>query len=398
MKSRKLDIEITGESKSFFGKVLILLFSIIFLGIFLNYASKDERSLTSNTYLYAFTALIPIMMVFIFAINRGNLFSVIYNKSVLIGIMLSLCLIVIIYRIYKYLDATSLFLVKIIVNILIFLIILIGLAIFFKMTANNLLKSGGTSRFIILLIFYIPCFVSDCIQSIKEELKVTPNIVYILLILEVILITSYFFLSRLHIPSNGVKLHDGKLFLDTTKKLTISDSSKINIPMMNELLVNDVNNNDRSRKIFCLSMWVYVNAPEMNNISFPIISYGNTNTNGKPHVSYTYDVERSQYVLAIQFSDTGGSISKFIIPNQRWNNLVFNYNGSNVDLFINGILTKSVSLINNLPTFNISDMITVGSNEKGINGAIANITYYNEPLNAMEVLGYYRLGINTIHL
>jgi hypothetical protein len=167
---------------------------------------------------------------------------------------------------------------------------------------------------------------------------------------------------------------------------------------MNELLVNDVNNNDRSRKIFCLSMWVYVNAPEMNNISFPIISYGNTNTNGKPHVSYTYDVERSQYVLAIQFSDTGGSISKFIIPNQRWNNLVFNYNGSNVDLFINGILTKSVSLINNLPTFNISDMITVGSNEKGINGAIANITYYNEPLNAMEVLGYYRLGINTIHL
>ena len=69
-----------------------------------------------------------------------------------------------------------------------------------------------------------------------------------------------------------------------------------------------------------------------------------------------------------------------------------------VDLFINGILERSMDVKNDMPIFNISDSFIIGSDKQGINGAITNITYYNRNLTSFEILGLYRLGISTIDL
>ena len=44
------------------------------------------------------------------------------------------------------------------------------------------------------------------------------------------------------------------------------------------------------------------------------------------------------------------------MPYQKWNNIVFNYFSTHVDIFINGNLEKSISLNKeNFPIYNNSD-------------------------------------------
>jgi hypothetical protein len=384
-----------------------LFFSVIILGVGLGYMSKDANSLTSDTYLYTFATIIPLIGVFIFALGKGSFLSDEYSKYMLMGVIGCAIFMGLFYYLSTYLTSTSLVLINFVSNILIFLMIMLGLAIFFKMFANNLMKSGGKSKFIILLIFYIPCLLSDAIQFVKDQLHVTPNIVYILLIFELVLILSYFVLTRyfsFHLLNGGIELHSGKIFLDTQKIITLADSTNVNFNTTStDLSTLDINANDLSRKEYSLSIWLHLNAPEMSDIVFPIICYGNNDTTGKPIITYGYDDEFKNFVLTIGMSNTlssSGSSStiKIAVPHQKWNNLVFNYKGFNSDLFVNGILERSVNLTENIPTFSVSDTITVGSNKSGMNGAIANILYYKQPLSALEILGSYRLGINTINL
>ena len=86
------------------------------------------------------------------------------------------------------------------------------------------------------------------------------------------------------------------------------------------------------------------------------------------------------------------------VEHQKWNHVVFNYNGSIVDIFQNGLLYKAMNLTNSLPIHYLSDTIKIGSNDFVLSGALTNITYHIEPLSAYQILAKYRFGINTINL
>ena len=53
---------------------------------------------------------------------------------------------------------------------------------------NSLTKMEGMSGFIVNLIFYIPCLLNDLIIYLFNQYKITPNIVFILIIIEIMLI------------------------------------------------------------------------------------------------------------------------------------------------------------------------------------------------------------------
>ena len=57
-----------------------------------------------------------------------------------------------------------------------------------------------------------------------------------------------------------------------------------------------------------------------------------------------------------------------------------------------------MNLKDDMPSFDISDSFTIGSDKKGIYGVISKIAYYNRILTSFEILGLYRLGITTIDL
>jgi hypothetical protein len=70
---------------------------------------------------------------------------------------------------------------------------------------------------------------------------------------------------------------------------------------------------------------------------------------------------------------------------QKWNNLVINYDGGTLDLFINGKLV--VSKPNLVPYMSYST-ITVGE-EKGVSGGACNIVYFSNPLSRKQIEFFY---------
>ena len=75
------------------------------------------------------------------------------------------------------------------------------------------------------------------------------------------------------------------------------------------------------------------------------------------------------------------------IPLQKWVNIVVNYNGGTLDVFIDKTLVASVDNI--IPSMSY-DKIIIGK-DKGISGGICNVTYYKNVLTKNQIELYYNL-------
>ena len=83
---------------------------------------------------------------------------------------------------------------------------------------------------------------------------------------------------------------------------------------------------------------------------------------------------------------------KIQVPNQKWNHFFFNYNGTNMDLYVNGILVRNVQF-NNMPIYNLTDQVVIGSTiQSGLNGAICEVIYYNTTISPFQIANIYNIG------
>jgi hypothetical protein len=150
------------------------------------------------------------------------------------------------------------------------------------------------------------------------------------------------------------------------------------------------------RRNYTFSMWIYLNPQSNSNIAYingaKIFDFGN----GKPSISYKNQSDNTRLankdIYMVSFTNKGGrdAPSEISLPNQKWNNFVFNYFDSKVDLYINGSLERSFEFSNNMPEYLPTDVITVGSNN-GLQGAICNVNYYKTPLSSEKITTVYNL-------
>jgi len=260
--------------------------------------------------------------------------------------------------------------------------------------------------------------------------------VFVLFLIEIAVILCYLYAIPAifnHINRDSVNILTGPIFLDdykvidagTVQKITEIEGSKITgiAPYQ-----------------FSLSMWVYLNPPNLSTIpngtESNIFYYGRSepsNKDGHPQISYYIDKNNAYYKIRVgseKGSDSNSNSYKFEAPYQKWNNFVFSYMNNTMDVFVNGNLVKTFSQFylnktnGDVMTFGtditstytikendstqksviksakpsnteLKDISKSGFTNNGLYGAICNVVYYKKPLdNGQIITNYNMLSVN----
>jgi hypothetical protein len=388
----------------------IAIIALIFTTILLYYASNDPTALISRTYLYIFTIIIPICFALLYLNSKDTLSNVldksnnIYVLFAGVSVVFIICLF---FFMYTYLNATTLLLSTYLLNILLFCIFLIILTIIYNIIGTFLNRQTGVFGFFIQLLFYLPCLFNDFIIFLKNELKLTPNIVYILFIAEVVVILLFIYIPPLIklqiLPLSGKKILNTYVYLGNQIEIANNDmfirplKNVINEQMTtiknNTAIIDGISQPIQYIQNYGLSMWVNLNQQEKSTKEMFIFKYGTIrdgiNTEFKPALSTISlnekKTETNLYNLYLSDSMLGSPDTTIEIPSQSWNHIVFIYKNNAVSVFINGKLVKSIIVH---PTYSINDTMTIG--DKGLVGAIKNVTYYTENIPSdIQILQLY---------
>lgn len=375
-----------------------LLYGFIFMiGVILYLSAFDPTALTSKAYVYTFTAIIPLIILIGFVIPFSQTQRSATSSFLLIGVIATL-LFGVVYS-YSSMNAQSFKYMSYLITFILFLIVVVGLAIFFYITNNYFMSIEGPLGFITYLIFYIPCLLIDFVRYLTNELQMTSKPIYILFVLEIILILLYIYMPQIleylltKIATDDIPLLEKTAYLDNAKVIGNSYQLRMTTPQVPGQIVSDRNKYEY-RKSYAISMWINLNIQPPNNASYAgettIFDYGN----GKPKITYynnmSSDKTQNKYVFYFTNSTFGPSSYSLTLPSQKWNYIVFNYESDKVDLFINGTLERTYKFKNNLPSYLAIDNIIVGS-DRGLDGAICNVTYFNSPLSKTKISNTYNL-------
>ena len=279
------------------------------------------------------------------------------------------------------------------------LLALIPALLLYRSLKRHITNLTGWPGFILNFILYIPCLVDDFMEYMKGQFARTSNITYILLGIEALLITGYMVLpSLLSSPLKGsaFPIMNEANFLDKRNGIgekqidftIIKDVYGLNADLDTDLVKEKAF--ETGKHAFTLSMWVYLNQQDAS-ISEPSIpdscnlvffSYG-----VHPSISYT-GVENGKNKLKLKLNGDNKPF-EVNIESQKWNNIVFNYNGNTVDIFINGDLVRTDTVSNGLDIED-TDVFMYGSNDD-LDGAICNIKYYKKPLTKYQIVNIYNV-------
>jgi hypothetical protein len=363
---------------------------VIFISVIIYYANTDPDALTKNAYKYSLLIFVPFLLIMAYNITNKS------SEYAFIGLF-ALCIVAAVGSyLWMSTNKTTIYIFSYFSKyLLIPIIVLVGVAIFYKMIMNYINNLTGVSGFIADLIFFIPCMLVDLLEYMKQQFKITPSIVYILFIIEILLILLYIYLPAVvskSLKTKSTVLLNKPVYLSSEKLLATSKVGELDNSNSNNQTTTTMN----YRRNYSISFWTMVNTHSNSNISYvnenTIFKYGhidsNNNKNYKPYVSYKIDETGDNYTF--HFSNSKDSVYKVSLPTQKWHNFVFNYNNSRVDLFINGKLERTYEFSDDLPVYSSSDEIIVG-NENGLDGAVCNVQYFTVPLTNTDIANMYNL-------
>lgn len=380
-------------------KFAIGLVTLTITGAVFYTAYYDNEALTNKFYLYCVFGLFPIF-IGILLVSKILNEEMNINKLYFYGTMLFI-MIVSINMFYRIMNPTSVSYVSYLINFVFAIMFIVGLAIVYRIFVRTIVNMRGWIGFFLRLLFLIPCLLIDVLESLFIELKSSSNMVIALFIIETIIILAYLYMPRfVKSANNSVVLLDKPVFLTRSQAIGRADQLFIG--------VNDKNNPGKDmeliRQNYSLSMWFYVNQHPSSNAAYSketdIFRYGFPNSKyGHPRVSYFNNITDANKIdkFIVYPSETANGVM-LNIPTQSWNQLVINYNGNSIDLFVNGNLEKTITLSSSeLPKYNTGDIIEVGEGDNtdlggGLHGAICNVVFHKTPLTAFKIAGEYNLN------
>jgi len=295
-----------------------------------------------------------------------------------------------------------------IVNVIlsIFLIIVL-LALVYKtvvvqLPVGNARKNAFVS-FMINLIFTIPCWFIDIFDwSMKHFAGVqnTSTTTWLLLLLAIILNVAYL---AAPVAYNAINLQGGQMLLSGPENLNTVQPLGTYQDLNNKFQYGS----DEFDYQYAISFWFYLAAvpPNTNSTS---VQYANIlNFGNNPQVSYntlTNTLIVTMQNMNIKNNKSSSTNNTATLTNtdendntilykkenvllQKWNNMIINYNGGVLDIFLNGELMKSIPSF--VPYYTLNNL-TVGE-DGGINGGICSVVYFNKPLTTTNMHYLYNM-------
>lgn len=285
-----------------------------------------------------------------------------------------------------------------VLNLLLVIVILILIYKTFvvQLPMGNSHKNGFFSL-IINLLLYIPCLFSELFEAgvtiFTGQNYSNLATSLLLIVIAVLLMVAYFELPSLE---SRISLQGGQQIIN----------KPVNLNVISPLSTyEDLNGNTDVKYEYGISAWFFIDAmPPNTNESYSkytsIFNYGN-----KPNVSYNSSenklkVTMEQITRTItpneganskkDYTDT--TIQEVIYEKegillQKWNNIIINYSGGTLDVFLNNQLMKSV---NGIVPYMKLDSLTCGS-ENGLMGGICNVVYFKEPITTTQMYYLYNM-------
>lgn len=400
---------------SVYGSAAFVIFLIIMTILFSTYPGGflNNKSISTSVIMLMLIVCIiwiTLLTVFLFPeisdksldTKKSNLFK--RALLILFGFVISALIVAwIVYNIQNLSGDSSI--ISFILNIL---IVIIVLALIYK-TINVELPKGNAQKnyffeIITNLIFYIPCLFSNLLDSTinfgknqyssaqnfgKNQYSSTTSTSLLMLLFAISLFAIYFCSPSLF---NLIYLQGGELLVNKP----VDTNTQYSLGTYEEL-----NGSDIFDYQYAISSWFFIDASAPNtNTSYnkytSILNFAN-----KPNILYNAstntlrvtmqqkDLKKTTKNKLLDFDEDGNRIIyvKHNLLLQKWNNIIINYNGGILDVFLNGELVKSN--IGVVPYYTL-DNLTIGE-ENGINGGICNVVYFKRALTAMNIYFLYNM-------
>ena len=290
-----------------------------------------------------------------------------------IGITLGVLLVIIgiIYLLVYTLSSPNNYTSSILTVINIIIIILTCAFIIQQLNIN--LNKNSYFSLLLNYILYIPCQVINIIKFIKHEYNITTKTSLIILCLDILFIIIHFNLRStykfLTFSKNKKILSELPLYLN--KETTIGTFENL----------YESDDSDKWKYNYAINLELYINPQPPNtnynyNKYITIFDYGN-----KPLIQYKANTNTLKFSVKLNDTTNKTLLIKHKLLLQKWNNIVINYIGGTMDIFLN---KKLIGTYKSIAPYMKYDIVTTGTNN-GISGGIKNVIYYAKSLTLREI-------------
>lgn len=277
--------------------------------------------------------------------------------------------------------------------------------VFKKYLAFDNTNRGKLLNFIKDVIFYIPCLIIALVEYIKHQWNISTKTEWLVLGGEIVFIGLAYLLPYVY---QKIITHDGDILLKEPHYL----NNKYVLGNFQSLSPID-NKGNVFKYNYSISAWFNIygmgpnTRPSYNEFT-DIINYSN-----KPSIQFNpstntlrIQTQISHHIHSHEHSEVNthhdengksdpnlksGKIVDIYTTNkielQKWNNVVINFDAGYMDVFLNGELVGTKSGISPYMKY---DSVSCGEN-RGVEGGICNVTYYDRILSKGEILLNYKL-------
>jgi len=295
---------------------------------------------------------------------------------------------------YNYLSSYSFTATNIIKKILLILAVVLGLAIVTVLIPTGY-RPAGMSQFL-----------QEWAAYLREEWRVAPPSMVVLLALELLVLVAYFlvpwYLETQMSYHNGVRwLYRGQRMLSQPQETVVATARDLEV-------INPEFAGNPYLKTYTVSMWVYMNPRDAQMTEAVAATLGPTNlfyygtsqlrapagpgptksnmwelVNPKPRVAYMYDYGSKKYAFVVGFTDA--EPYRLYLELQKWHQLVLVVEDNGLSLFVDGVLDKAFPVPGTMPEYTADDVIVLGDIQGAVYGAIADVVYYDHALTPDQV-------------